>query len=518
MKILLSGAFVCALSQLAFSQKIVKELDSVRIEIEEMGMSVNSIFDDYAPVITSNGTDLYFTSQRPLTEKDKLKGVASLENIYHTTYDPDTDSWSVASALPPAVNIEGKNTSIAAISKDGHWMLVYQDNKGSGDLFESTLSGGTWSALKPVASINSTSHETSATISPDGKTVYFISDRPGGSGKKDIWQTTKLANGTWSTAKNLGKLVNTAEDEEAVFIHPDGKTLFFSSKGHSSMGGYDVYKTVYTNDEWSKPVNMGEPVNTTNDDLFYVLTADRKKGYYATTRGSGGKNIYEIKYISKKEQLLKLSVVRGTIRNKKTQDPMDAKIEIIDNEKNEVIATYESDSETGKFSFSLPGGKSYGISITAPYFVFYSDNITTDASKSNQIQKDIDLQKLEKGTKISLNNIFFDDKLALKPQSTPELNKIFQMLANNPKLVIELGGHTDVQGDAAVNLKNSENKVKAIADYLILEGIPRDRVKYKGYGETQPLVTEAEIAKMVTAKQNESRLLNQRLELVVISN
>ncbi len=520
MKILLSGALVCALSQVTFSQKITKDFDSLRIELEPMGMSVNSRFDDYAPVITANGRDLFFTSQKPFTEKDKLKNVASTENIYQSSYDPDTDSWSVAAALPAVINLEGRNNSIVAISKDGQWMLVYQDNKGNGDIYESYWKGSSWSELKPVsASINSTSHETSATISPDGKTVYFVSERAGGSGKRDIWQTTKYANGTWSPAKNLGKLVNSAEDEEAVYIHPDGKTLYFSSKGHSSIGGYDVYMTVYENDEWSKPVSMGEPINTSGDDLFFVMTANRKKGFYATNRGSGDKNIYEISFISKADKQNKMNVVKGTVKSKKTLDPMEAKIEVIDNEKNEVIATYETDAETGKYTFSVPAGKSYGISITAPYYAFYSDNLSAvEVSKAGQILRDVDLQKLEKGTKINLKNIFFDDQSTLKPESTPELNRIFQLMANNPRLVLEFSAHTDVQGDAAQNLKITENRVKAIVDYLTMEGIPRDRVKYKGYGETAPLVSEAEIAKMVTQKQNEARVQNQRLEMTVVSN
>lgn len=520
MKVLLSGALVCALSQITYSQKIVKDYDSLRIEIEPLGMSVNSRFDDYAPVITANGRDLFFTSQRPFSEKDKLKNVASAENIYQTTYDAGTDSWSIAEALPAVINIPGKNNSIAAISKDGQWMLVYQDNKGNGDIYESYWKGSSWSELKPLSSsINSSSHETSATISPDGKTVYFVSERPGGNGKKDIWQTTKYANGTWSPAKNLGKLVNSAEDEEAVYIHPDGKTLYFSSKGHNSIGGYDVYMTVYENEEWSTPVNLGEPINTSGDDLFFVMTANRKKGFYATNRGSGDKSIYEINFMSKADKQNKQNVVKGTVKNGKTQDPMEAKIQVIDNEKNEVIGTYESDSENGKYMFSVPAGKSYGISITAPYFLFYSDNLTSaEAAKAGQITRDVELQKLEKGTKVSLKNIFFDEQTSLKPESNAELNRIFQLMANNPRLVIELSAHTDVQGDAAQNLRLSENKVKAIADYLTMEGIPRERVKYKGYGETLPLFSEAEIGKMVTQKQNEARAQNQRLEMTVVSN
>lgn len=519
MRILLSGAFV-VLSQLSFSQKIVKNLDTVTVELEPLGMSINSNFDDYAPVITANGRQLFFTSRKPFTEKDKLKNAASTENIYKTTYDPNTDSWSVAEALPPVINLPGKNNSIAAISKDGMWMMVYQDNKGNGDLYESTWQGSSWSELKPISpTINSPSHETSATISPDGKTVYFISERAGGSGKKDIWQTTRYANGTWSTPKNLGKLVNSAEDEEAVYIHPDGKTLFFSSKGHGSTGGFDVYKTVYEHDEWSKPVSLGEPINTPGDDLFFVLAADRKKGFYSTNRGSGDKNIYEINFITKADKQNKMNTVKGTIRSKKTQDPMEARIEIIDNEQNKVIATYDSDDETGKYTFNVPAGKNYGISITAPYYMFYSDNLNaSEASKAGQIMRDIELQKLEKGTKVALKNIFFDEQSALKPESGSELNRIFQLMANNPRLVIELGAHTDVQGDAAQNLKLSESRVKSIADYLTMEGIPRDRIKYKGYGETLPLFPEAEIAKMVTQKQNEARVQNQRLEMTVVSN
>jgi outer membrane protein OmpA-like peptidoglycan-associated protein len=521
MKLLASIATSCCIG-LSFAQSIItKDTDSVKITIKLLSSSVNSNFDDYSPSINAEGNELYFTSRRPFTPKEIAKGSQGKENVYKSVLSEKTGAWSEAEALPIQINVPGRFNSNITLSNDGQRLLIYRDDKyGNGDIFESYLQGETWSEPVSISSvINSDAHESTASISPDGRTVYFVSDRKGGFGKRDIWQATQYENGNWSKPKNLGDAINTELDEESVFMHPDGKTLYFSSKGHNSMGGYDIFKSVYENEEWSKPVNLGDPINTKEDDLFFVLTADGTMGYYTSSRG-GNKDIYSIEFQYKEKKQPKLKVIKGLIRDAKTFTPIEAKIEIIDNEENVVLGTFSSNSESGKYLFTLPSGKNYGITVSAPNYLFYSDNVTsTDTARYEQIVKNVELQKLEKGTKIVLRNIFFDyDKATLKKESEAELQKLNKLMENNPNLVIELSGHTDTQGAPAYNQQLSENRAHAVVDYLVAKGISKDRLIYKGYGKTTPLITDEEISKMKTQKEKEAaHAQNRRTEIKIVS-
>lgn len=512
------------ISAFSFAQSnkpIILERDTLRIEIESLGKEINSDFNDYAPVITADGGYMYFTSRRPYSDKEKKKNRESMERIYEAIWDEESKAWLEAEPLPSDVNLDGRNISNVAISNDGQRLLIYQDDKyGNGDIYEAFLSGATWSS--PVSlgeAINSESHESSASISPDGKTIYFVSERKGGQGGRDIWKASKGTDGKWSQAENLGRTVNTKEDEEGVFIHPDGKTLYFSSKGHNSLGGYDIFKSELKNGKWSKPTNMGEPINTIENDLFFVLAANGKKGYYATGRNGGVINIYEIRFIplakDNEEPVStgpQLTVFKGVIKDCETGLPIYATIEVTDNEKNEVIATYNSNSQTGKYLISLPSGKNYGININAEGFLFSSQSfdLTSDSlSAYNEVVKDVCLNKIKVGSKVVLKNIFFDfNKSTLRSESIAELNRLKRILDDNAFMKIEIGGHTDSRGSAEYNKKLSNDRAQSVVNYLIDNGINASRLTYKGYGKDQPVATN---------ETEEGRQENRRVEFKVIS-
>lgn len=506
---------------------IIKENDTVRIEIERLSRSVNSEFNDYAPVVTADGSTMFFTSRRPLLPKELKRNIEARENIYRSDLNEDSGNWNEATALPENVNDPLRYNSNIAISNDGQRLLIYRDDRyGNGDIYESYLKGATWS--DPIAlpkGINSEAHESSASIAPDGRTIYFVSERKGGQGKRDIWKSTKDQSGNWSEPVNLGKMINTSDDEESVFIHPDGKTLYFSSKGHGSMGGYDVFRSTYINGEWTKPINLGEPINTLGDDLFFVLTADGHTGYYASSRDGKDKDIYTIRFITKeqekKEEQPQLTVIKGVVVDKSSNLPVEAKIVVMDNDLNEIVGEFNSNSESGKYLITLPSGKNYGISVSADGFLFHSENMDisqTDGYK--EISKKIELQKLEKGTQIVLRNIFFDlDKATLKAESTAELDRLHQLMIDNPKLEIELSGHTDTQGSAAYNQQLSENRAKAVVEYLVEKGIEAKRFQAKGYGEELPIILDAEIAKIASQEEKDAaHANNRRTEIKVLKN
>jgi outer membrane protein OmpA-like peptidoglycan-associated protein len=507
---------------------IYREHDTIKAKLLNQGAELNSPFPDYGPVINADGTVIYYTSRRPVTEKEKKKNRISTENIYYASLDTKTKKWNPAVILPEPVNVPGRFNSIIALSNDGQRMLLYRDdNMGNGDIYESVLNGTQWSEPQKLPEpINSKYHESSASISPDGRTIYFVSNRPGGAGKLDIWYATKDAKGNWSKAKNLGKPVNSPDDEEGIFIHPDGKTLYFSSRGHKGLGGYDIFYSVFENNKWSKPQNLGPDINTPNDDVYFVMEANGKAGYFSSIRkdGFGEKDIYRVEFIRTKEKEDKtplLTLFKGLVIDKSTHAPLEAEIEIMDIEKNEQISVLKSNASTGQFLLSLPSGKNYGINVKKEGYLFYSENMNIPANAGyNEIVKTVLLDKLKTGSKIILKNIFYDyDKATLRPESMSELDRLYELLIQNPKLKVELSAHTDSRGSDEYNNKLSQERAQSCVDYLIKKGIDKNRIIAKGYGKQQLLISDEQIQRLSTEKEKEdAHQQNRRTEIKILGN
>lgn len=317
--------------------------------------------------------------------------------------------------------------------------------------------------------------------------------------------------------------------------------MYFSSQGLNTMGGYDIFKSTLVNGIWTDPVNLGYPINTPDDDVFFAISASGKHGYYSSfnASGYGEKDIYIITFLGDEKPMLlnnednllasaaepvkerviappvaittaQITILKGVITDEKTGQPLEAAIELVDNDKNEVIANFKSNSTTGKYLVSLPSGKNYGIAVKADGYLFHSENFTIPATASYQeITKDIALKKFDVGSKIVLKNIFFDfDKATLRKESTNELERLTKLLNDMPSLKIEISGHTDSKGNAAYNQTLSDARSKSVVDYLIAKGIAADRLTHKGYGLTQPIATN---------DTEEGRQLNRRTEFKIIS-
>lgn len=489
--------------------------DSVKISIKNIGVAINSsAFDEYAPIISADGLMMIFTSRRPVFGTSGEKGAQELENIYVSYYDENIKRWKEAKMLGKTVNQPGKNNSAIALSNDGQRLLVYRGDP-DGNIYESVLKGEEWSEpVKLPEPINSDRHESSASISPDGRTIYFISDRKGGQGGLDIWLCRQDNSGNWGKAENLGPTINTSKNEEGIFIHPDGKTLYFSSKGHNSMGGYDIFKSVFENGKWSTPVNLGPPINTPHDDMFFVLTADGKTGYYSTSSIQGKndkKDIFEITFddFKKKKSDTRLTLFKGVIIDNDTKKPLETSLEITDNEKSEVIANLKSNSATGQFLVSLPAGKNYGIAIKKEGYLFYSENFNIPKSASfKEVHKRILLQKIKENNILTLKNVFYDfGKATLSPESISELNQLVKLLNISTSIKIEIAGFTDNQGSDKFNLVLSQARSQAVFDFLYAAGISKDQMIPKGYGASNPVATN---------DTEEGRQQNRRTEIKIL--
>lgn len=510
-----------------------------RVFIDNIGQSVNTADPEYTPIITADESVMMFTSRRSSsTGGQKDPDGQYYEDIYQSTLV--NGKWTPPINLGSTVNSDDHDAT-AGLSPDGQKLYVYRPTK-NGDLYECELKGNAWSSPERMnKNINSDGHESSVSLSFDGKKLYYISDKEGGKGHRDIWVSAMDAKGKWGPSTNIGDPINTIYGEEGVFIHPDGKTMYFSSQGHNSMGGYDIFKSEFKDGKWSEPENLGWPINGPDDDVFFVISANGRHGYYASNKkdGYGEKDIYKITFLgpekplalSNEDNLLagvaqpvksveaakpvelktaQVTLLKGTVTDKITKLPLGAQIEIVDNSIGQPIATFTANSATGKYLVSLPSGKNYGIAVKMDGYLFHSENFDIPATSSYQeITKDVELEKIAVGAAIVLRNVFFDyNKSTLKPESSTELDRLVKILQENPSIRIELSGHTDNTGTDDYNQRLSENRAKSCVDYLIGKGIAASRLEYKGYGESKPIDTN---------NTEEGRANNRRTEFKIIS-
>ncbi|MCX6181269.1 MAG: OmpA family protein [Bacteroidetes bacterium] len=493
----------------------------VDLIVANISKTVNGPFPDYAPVMSVDEKILLFTSRREgsIGGIHKDEGSMYREDIYMSTKGSDGE-WG-----PPKniANINSEfNEATVGLSVDGQQVLFYSDKTpdGNGDIYISKLNGDEWGAPIMLPSpINSKSQEPDACFSADGNILYFVSDRKGGYGGFDIYMVKRLPNGEWSFPQNLGGKINTPYNDRAPFMHPDGVTLFFCSEGHKTMGGYDIFQSMQDeNGVWTDAENIGYPINTTDDDVFYGTSADGKRSYYSSFRedGFGEKDIYLITLPKKAESAL--TVMGGVFRLEGSDGkiPENAQIVVTDNETGEIIGIYKPNSKTGKYLFVLPAGKNYNVTYEAEGYLFKSENlIVPEKSEFTTIQSEIKLAPIEAGQNIILNNIFFDfDKATITPESKTELDKLFRLLVNNPSMKVEIQGHTDSKGDDGYNKRLSQERSESVVKYLVERSIPKSQLSAKGYGETQPI---AKNTNNDGSDNPEGRKLNRRTEMKILS-
>lgn len=367
--------------------------DRRNVIVTNLRTPINTEFSEYVPLIAADGSMLFFTSRRPGSTGGLLDPYERpFEDIY-VSYNKD-NSWEAPKKLPEGINT-ATNDACVGLSADGQALYIFRTNPDlrSGDLYESRMGLDEWEMPKKLGSdINSEYIETSACITLDDKVLYFSSNRPGGFGGKDIYKVLRLPNGKWSKAINLGATINTAYDEDSPFIHTDNKTLYFSSTGHQNMGGYDIFKTVLENRVWGSPENLKYPINTVGNDIFYVLAASGKVGYYSSSRkgGLGKQDIYKVvlKDEMTQQYVLKAKVLGG----KKDAMPI-AKITLIENESKKVKGIYRSNSATGKFILLVDPDKTYNIVVEADDYYPLTSELEFDIKNGKPLEFKLEKKK-----------------------------------------------------------------------------------------------------------------------------
>lgn len=445
-----------------------------------MGAAINTEADEYWPGITADEQTFIFTRQ----VRD--------ENFF-ISVRRDT-AWQPAKPLGPPVNTP-LNEGTVSISTDGLFIFYTACNReggiGSCDLYFSKFDGQAWGPPRNMQKpVNSQHWESTPSVSFDGKTIYFSSNRPGGYGGTDIW-FTRFENNRFTEPENMGPNINTEGNEEAPFIHPDDKTMYFSSNGHPGMGDYDLFLSRRNPDgTWSEAVNLGYPLNNEGDERGLILSRSGKDAYYSTNGlpGFGGQDIFRFS-LPQHLRPQEAGYVKGIVRDKETRKFVAATAELIDLSTGLPVVSANSNDKSGTFIVILQPGRDYALNVSATGYLFYSENFSLKSnSAATPYELEILLTPIKAGGVLVLRNVFFDvDKYDLKPESHVELDRAVTLLKQSPNLKVEVGGHTDNTGQRDRNLKLSENRAKAVYDYLIKSGIPASRLTYKGYADLKPI-------------------------------
>lgn len=481
-----------------------------------IGPEVNTELDEYWPVLTADKKTLYFT--RKLMKNPKARGLYKYnEDIYFSTRDEN--KWTEARKPPGELNSMANNEGAISLTPDGKHLVFtgcqWKNSYGRCDLYYSQYKNGAWQKLKNLGKpVNSPAKETQPTLSFDGNTLYFASDRKGTHGNLDIWVSRKDSNGNWREPENLGNNINTKKDDQSPFIHPDNQTLYFSSFGHPGLGKSDLFiSRRLKNGRFGKPENLGYPINNHADQYSIFITADGKQAYFATEKinGKGGLDIYRFP-LYKDARPYPVTYLKGNVFDAVTKVKLEAKFELLDLKTGKLVIRSYSDAKTGEFLVPLQSNHNYALNVSKDGYLFFSEHLPLkEYASPKSFLMDVPLEPIRVGAKVTLKNIFFEfDSYELMKKSKVELNKLIQFMKKNKQIRIEISGHTDNRGTEQYNLKLSRNRAKTVYQYLIDYGdIVPSRLEYRGYGESKPVRPN---------KTEEDRAANRRTEFKIIDS
>lgn len=477
-----------------------------------LGPAINSELPEYLPSLSADGSLLVFT-----------RVVNGQEDFYTSTWSEE--GWQAAQ---PLTELNTRiNEGAHCLSANGRVLVFtacnYPDGMGSCDLYISQREGSAWTMpLNIGAPVNTDGYETQPSLSADGNILLFTSTRPGGYGKNDLWQSIRQPNGRWGAPQNLGSLINTPEDDQAPFLHPDGQTLYFMSKGHPGLGSFDLYLSRRDSlGQWQQPVNLGYPINTPVHEGAIVVSTDGGRAFYTKEEGAVGisgfprTDIYTFD-LYPEARPLPVTYAKGIVRDALTRQPLQADVEIQIPGRETVLMRTQS-AEDGTFLVCLPIGKTYALHVQRKGYVFFSENFdlsnTSDSLRAYVLTAD--LQPLRARTTmpvdtasapVALRNVFFASGSAeLLPASVEELQRLLRLLRENPDMRIQINGHTDDIGEEKDNQVLSEQRAKAVRDYLAAQGVDTSRLTYRGFGESMPIAPN---------DSAENRQRNRRTEFV----
>lgn len=482
-------------------------------EPENLGANINTTGDELSPKISPDGNTLFIT-RYPENNNGK-------NNIW-VSYLQSNGQWSIAKNIGTPLNVPGSSTSVQSITPDGNTILLsnlykYFDGSvtGGGCSISKRQRGG-WSFPKGqvIEKFENTNQYVNYYLSNSSKFLLMAIEKKKGFGKKDIWVSFQKEENTWSAPINLGNVVNTKGDEFSPFLAADEKTLYFVSDGHPGFGDADIWMTKRLDDtwtNWSKPINLGEKINTPDFDAYFSIDAAGEYAYFSSSKSGFGKSdVFRIK-MPKEAKPEPVVLVFGKVFDKKTGEPIKANItyELLPSGKN--VGNAATSPEDYVYKIVLPFGENYGFMAEANQYYSITENIDLkDLKEYKEIEVNLYLAPIVQEEAIRLNNIFFEfGKATLKEESYPELDRLIKLLNNNPNINIAINGHTDNVGADDDNMKLSNDRAAAVVAYLVKGGIKSNRLSAIGYGETKPIATN---------ETEEGRQRNRRVEFMMKHN
>ena len=463
---------------------------------------VNQFNQQYFPVLTADQKTLIYV-KREQNEEIMMSEVDSAGN------------WTIPISISDNINSD-YNEGTCSISADGRKLVftscMGRKGYGSCDLFISTKVGEEWSLPKNMGkTINSAAWDSQPSLSADGRTLFFVSNRKGGYGKRDIYVSTLDDKGNWTKPLNIGGGINTSYDDISPFIHPNGQRLYFSTDGRLGFGSFDIYFSEKERGEWTKPINFGYPINTHNDEVSMYISSDGKKGFYSheeQVKSSFTSTLYEIDIPPELQIEHKSSYVFGEVIDLETGKFLSAKISLIDLEEDTSIQVVNSDSVSGKYLIVLTEGKDYGLFAEAEGYLYKSKNFNLTKELLKPVEVNIGLDPVAVGSKIILNNIFFEfDSYKLSIRSQAELEKILHLISENSFNKIEISGYTDNVGSKLYNLDLSTKRAQSVYEYLVNNGVSKTKLSFIGLGASNFLNDN---------NSEEGRIQNRRIEFKIV--
>jgi outer membrane protein OmpA-like peptidoglycan-associated protein len=491
------------IASLEFGEQAMK--NPVPFEPIDLGGNINTVDGmEYFPSINARGDVLVYTSRTPEGQKQD-------EDFFASIYQ--NGAWQRGERLDGFLN-SSDNEGAQSLSADGTELYFAgcqrMDGFGSCDIYVSLYRNGLWTKPQNLGTaVNTVNWESQPSISPDGKTLYFVRGKAGVNANTNIMYTVRQADGTWSKAEPIGAPINTPFADESPYIHFDNQTLYFTSDGHPGMGRKDLfYSKKQPNGTWGDPVNLGYPINTPNNEFSLVVGPDGKTGYFASDRINGGFNldIYSFE-LPQSTSATAITWINGKVRDVETGKPVQSILEFYDLRGKIPFQQIETDAQ-GNFFAVMPVDRAFAVFINQKGYLPYSENFDlAGVDTASNYQVNIGLQPIKSGTMFTLKNILFDtDSYVLKEESFEELDRLVAFLTENAAIKAAIHGHTDNQGSAAHNKTLSENRAKAVVSYLVEKGIAANRLTSKGFGDTQPIADN---------ETEKGRSLNRRTEVIL---
>ncbi len=471
-----------------------------------LGENINDKEYQYLPTLTLDN-QLYFT-QRTNDKEDFY--FATKKDVYSSSFE-----WNKKQKMPYPLNTDA-NEGAASISPDGRYLYFAKcntkDGFGSCDIYRSKRVGDTWGEPENLGSnVNSSSWDSQPSIASDGRTLFFVSNREGGFGKSDIWYSYLKDDNTWTKARNCGKVINTGGNEISPFIHPSNSTLYFASDSLIGMGGMDIFYSKIIDGKFQEPVNIGYPINTDKEESCLIVSANGRYAVYARENAPNKMDLYAFE-LEKSLQPTKVICMRGKVLYDDNKRGNESVLQVKNLRTNRLVTSTISDKENNTYNLALVEGEDYALSVTCNGYLFYSENFSLKELQSSEgkdyLDKDIELKAIKEGSSVILKNIFFaTNSFELMEESNAELNTILMMLNTNPLMFIEISGYTDNVGKEYYNKTLSQNRANSVKAWLVSKGVAQNRIIAKGYGMQNPVADNS---------TEEGRKQNRRTEFKIL--